>query len=92
MEDVSDKITLAHISETVGRLAESNIRVEDKLNPDSENYILSAVEQQIAPLVEVYNGALFAKKFIIGLSVLVIAISAIGAAAIWLVNYIRHGQ
>lgn len=87
MDDVSDKITLAHISETVGRLAESQLRIEDKLDPESDNYILNSV----APLLEIYNGALFAKKFVIGLSVVVLAIGAVGGGVIYLVNWIRHG-
>lgn len=91
MPDISDKLTLAHISETVGKLAESQERIEDKLNPESVNYILEPIYQQMKPLVEVYDGALFVRKFVIGLASVVLAVGSLGAAVIWLINYIRHG-
>lgn len=91
MEDVSDKLALAHISEAVGRLTESQQRIEDKLDPENDAWILSPMEQRMAPILEVYDGALFAKKFVIGLSILILAIGAIGGGVIYAVNWIRHG-
>lgn len=91
MEDVSDKITLAHISDTVGRLAESQQRIESKLDPESDDYILTGINSQIRPLVEVYDGALFVRKFVLGLASVIVALGMIGAGVIWLINYIRHG-
>lgn len=91
MDDVSDKITLAHISETVGRLAESQQRIENKLDPENDAWILTPMEERIAPILEVYDGALFAKKFVIGLSILILAIGAIGGGVIYAFNWVRHG-
>lgn len=91
MDDVSDKITLAHISETVGKLTESQARIENKLDPESDDYILGPVNTKLNSWVEVRDGAFFLKKIIIGSASIAVALSMIGGSIIWLINYIRHG-
>lgn len=52
---------------------------------------MARLVKQIEPLIEVYDGALFARKFVIGLSSIIVAIGLIGGGVIWLVTWIRHG-
>ncbi len=48
-------------------------------------------DAKIDPLIEIYDGAMFARKFIIGLSTIVLSIAAVGGGMYWVVNWIRHG-
>lgn len=91
MDTVSDKITLAHISDSVGKLTESQNRIEDKLDPGSENYINAALEERLKPLFEVYDGTKFTWKVFIGIAAVVITLGAAGAVIINLFSWIRHG-
>ena len=47
---------------------------------------LKKMGDAIDPLSDAYNGILFSKKFIVGVSSVVIALAAIGAGVIWVVN------
>lgn len=44
------------------------------------------VKESLEPLTEAYSGFLFSKKFIVGFASVILAIGAIGAGIIWLVN------
>ena len=47
---------------------------------------LNEIKAQLAPLTEAYQGILFSKKFIVGLGGAILAIGAVGAGIIWIVN------
>ncbi len=51
-----------------------------------------SLEKRIDPLLEAYDSVLFGKKFLVGLATIIGSITAIGAAILWIVNYIRHGN
>ena len=40
----------------------------------------------LQPLTEAYTGLLFSRKFIIGIASMILAISAVGASVIWVIN------
>ncbi len=52
-------------------------RIEKKT--DAQSTILQ-------PIAEAYSGFLFSRKFIVGVSSVVLAIGAIGAGVIWVIN------
>ena len=63
-------------------LKEAAIRIEKKQDEQA---------MALTPLTEAYNGVLFSKKFVVGLSGVVLAVGAIGAGMIWLINAaIKH--
>lgn len=47
---------------------------------------LDEIKISLAPLSEAYGGAIFARKFVMGIAGVVIAIGAIGAGIIWVIN------
>jgi len=59
-------------------IRESIERVEKKVD---------ALAMALAPLTDAYNGILFSKKFLVGVSAFVIAIAAIGGAVMWVINH-----
>lgn len=82
MNDTGIKLSLEQISKDVGSLTQNMTAISAQVE---------AVKKQIEPLVEIYDGALFARKFAIGLAAFIIAIGAIGGGVLWFVDWIRHG-
>lgn len=60
-----------------GELKQTLDRIEKKT--DAQSTILQ-------PIAEAYSGIMFSRKFIVGLSGVVLAIGAIGAGFFWLIN------
>jgi hypothetical protein len=90
--ELNDKVNIAQIANDVAILRKSVGRIENKLDPDSEHYMLKSISARIDPIEKVFEGTSFITKFIAGLSSLVIAVGAIGAAILYTVNWIRHGS
>lgn len=59
--------------------------------PDTEklNYIIQKLES-IDPIVAAYDGVLFGKKVIMGISGVIIFLASVGGAVLWLIDFIRH--
>lgn len=68
---------LRHFAE----LADTLKRIEQKV--DGQMLVLE-------PIAKAYNGILFSRQFLLGLSGVVIAIGAIGGGMYWLVNALVH--
>jgi len=48
---------------------------------------LNAIDKKLDPILEVYRAVLLSKGFVVGLSSVIVGITAIGAAIIWIVNH-----
>lgn len=87
--EVGIKLSLQQLSKDVSTLTQNMSILTENMGSVSKQ--VEAVKTQIEPLVEIYDGAQFARKFVVGLSVVIIAIGAIGAGFYALIGWIRHG-
>lgn len=71
-----DRDNFERINETLKRIEDSLVKVEGRLEP----------------ITDAYKAVLFSKSFITGLAAVVMAIGAVGAGAIYLVNYIVNNK
>lgn len=58
---------------------------------DERNYIeiktmLTTINTKLDPILDVYRSIIISKSFILGLSGVIVGITAIGAAFIWIIN------
>lgn len=49
--------------------------------------VLERIDQKLDPIVDVYKATLLSKSFITGVASVIIAIGAIGAGIVWLINH-----
>ncbi len=66
-------------------------RIENKLDPEHEDYLLGPLEKRLTPIFEIHDGGVALRKLIVGSSVIALALAAIGGTVIAAINWIRHG-
>ncbi len=57
---------------------------------DSQASALEELSKKLDPILDVYRAVLLSKSFIMGVSGLVIAVTAIGVGFTWLINSVVH--
>lgn len=90
--------SLDQLSKDVSTLTHEFSRHADQ---DADNFVairetlvslqgtLAELHETIAPIAKAYNGFVFSKEFVIGLSSVVLAVGGIGAGIMWLVGWVR---
>lgn len=68
---------------------------KDHADNDERNFkeireMLLEINKKLDPVVDVYKAAMLSKGFIVGLASVVVAIGAIGAGIVWLINQAIH--
>ncbi len=85
-EAITRQIVAEAIKEMTG--FPSNQELQDSL--DHQKKAIEDMSRKLDPIVDVYKAVLLSRSFLIGLSGLVIAITAIGVGFSWLVNSVMH--
>lgn len=68
---------------------------KEHLEHDAANFaalheVLKKIDEKLDPIVDVYKAAMLSKGFVVGFASIVLAIGAIGAGFIWLINSVIH--
>lgn len=68
---------------------------KDHADNDERNFkeireMLVEINKKLDPVVDVYKAVLLSKGFVVGLASVILAIGAIGAGIVWLVNESVH--
>lgn len=73
-------------------IQQSLAKIERKLDadPSNEDFILRPINEKLDPVVRAYDGFLFSKSFLLGLASVVVAIGAIGAGILSLIEAATH--
>lgn len=89
-EDKFDDLTLklAELMQVTTNHIKSDEGFQRKLTEDITEIRNAQKEanERLNPLTEAYSAVLFSKNFIVGLAGVIIAIGAVGAGFIWLIN------
>ena len=76
-------------------LEQINEHFKDHAESDERNFkeireMLVEINKKLDPVVDVYKAVLLSKGFVVGLASVILAIGAIGAGIVWLVNESVH--
>lgn len=83
------KRSIQEIIETLGRIEERTHKIEDKLDPDHDSYILKETNEQLALLMALYKGIDFSAKAIKYTAGVVAAGAIIVGSIFSLIRYVK---
>lgn len=87
---MSDQEQLISISKDLQKLSDNFKSLDERFKEMGSRF--KSLEDNVAPLTQAYQSVLFGKKFVVGIAVVISSIAAIGAAVLYIVNYVRHGS
>ena len=73
---------------TLTQITKEHIVSDEKFQEELHE-LISAIREDLKPLLEAYSGVLFGRKLIIGISSLVLAIASIGGVVMWMIDYLK---
>jgi hypothetical protein len=60
--------------------------LEDRADREEIKKMFNTIELKLEPILDVYRSVLLSKSFVMGLAGVILAITAIGAGFVWLIN------